>query len=93
MVIGEEYTNEIKLWYSHGTHYDCVYSRRQMEIMSTCQSIVLDLVSLFFETDYSKPDQYHTSSIIPYHNFEMFHWIKDLIGKMRSSSSLHSKDY
>merc|ERR1712137_273372 len=72
IIIGDEYDEKILLWYSHGNHYDCVYPQAEMDIMTECQSIVLNLVYSLFDGDYASPN-----TKPKYKNFDKMYWQKD----------------
>jgi len=43
--IAPQYPRTLRLFFSHGNHYDCIYTQQQFQIEEMCQSLVLELVA------------------------------------------------
>ena len=67
--LGDEYKDVLRLWFSHGNHYDCVYPKRQLELMGDCQSIITDIIGMLFQDDWTP-----SLTSKPYKNYDLIYW-------------------
>jgi hypothetical protein len=64
--IAPQFPRTLPLIFSHGNHYDCVYTQRQMAVEEMCQNVVLELVSKAIDLPEDLPTSYRNIGLEVY---------------------------
>jgi hypothetical protein len=75
VLVSNGFAKRFRLWFSHGDHYDCVYTKDQLHKMRICQAIVLELVDKVLNNPASRDRR-----LPELKNFTFQRWLKQVQG-------------